>query len=79
MAKRHRKHTRRHRRHYKRNPGIPLMPILLVAAAGAAIWYWKFRDEKPQKTGGMFLTDTRGMLLGPGQSAGMGTMLSGRI
>lgn len=49
MAKRRRKHTRRH----KRNPTLVHSVMMnwkyaaLVAAAGVAIWYWKFRDEKP--------------------------------
>lgn len=79
MAKK--RHHKRRRRHYKRNPGFPLLPVLALAAVGVGIYYWKFadKDKKPETQKGLFLTDTRGMLLGPGQSAGYSTMISGRI
>ena len=78
MAKK--RHHKRRRRHYKRNPGFPLLLVLALAAVGVGIYYWKFADKKPADQKG-FLTysGTGGMLLGPGQSAGYSTMISGRI
>ena len=69
----------RRKRHYKRNPGFPI-PMWALLAAGAGVAYWYFnKDKKPETAKGFLVRGTHGMLLGPGQSAGMGTVLSGRI